>query len=195
MIRRPPRSPLFPYPTLFRSGPAAGPCPQRRRVDAQGRCRRRVPDLERAGSGLRVRRDAFQRAGGGGGARQPDRKSTRLNSSHSEISYAVFCLKKKTNLSRRLRSPSPIRHATGKSREPADKDVCPTGTEFMGSSHDFPTAHREPLTRPPATLSPIRGAGRGGGGGRRGGGRGPGVVLGVVARGFLSPGVHGAPAI
>src|SRR5256885_2508884 len=69
MIRRPPRSTLFPYTTLFRSGPFAGPgCP--------GSLRSR----ER----LRT---------GGAGAR--DRKSTRLNSSHLVISYAVFCLKKK----------------------------------------------------------------------------------------------------
>src|SRR6266853_5577041 len=62
MIRRPPRSTLFPYTTLFRS---CRPC--RRRPDA---CRR-APTPRR------------------------DRKSTRLNSSHSQISYAVFCLKKK----------------------------------------------------------------------------------------------------
>src|SRR2546430_11756856 len=79
MIRRPPRSTLFPYTTLFRS---AGQVPQ-------------VPGhRERAGGG--------RGAGGAGQARarlrqgQPDRKSTRLNSSHSQISYAVFCLKKKT---------------------------------------------------------------------------------------------------
>src|SRR5689334_25447746 len=71
MIRRPPRSTLFPYTTLFRSGLGSrDPAPER------GRARR----LHRA----RLPRDA---AG--------DRKSTRLNSSHSSISYAVFCLKKK----------------------------------------------------------------------------------------------------
>src|SRR5476649_2176814 len=63
MIRRPPRSTLFPYTTLFRSG-------------GNGR--------QREGKG------AFWRRGGSG-----DRKSTRLNSSHTVISYAVFCLKKK----------------------------------------------------------------------------------------------------
>src|SRR2546430_4064317 len=76
MIRRPPRSTLFPYTTLFRSvrsdrgdrGNAAG---------ARGR--------ERGGPGAR-RRFPVERE---------DRKSTRLNSSHSQISYAVFCLKKK----------------------------------------------------------------------------------------------------
>src|SRR2546430_9556116 len=71
MIRRPPRSTLFPYTTLFRSdpGPRAGP---------------RLPPAPRG-----ARRDvvsSFHR----------DRKSTRPNSSHSQISYAVFCLKKKT---------------------------------------------------------------------------------------------------
>src|SRR5260221_8651564 len=66
MIRRPPRSTLFPYTTLFRSKtgfPGQGPCrhPARGRIPAHG----------------------------------GDRKSTRLNSSHTVISYAVFCLKKK----------------------------------------------------------------------------------------------------
>src|SRR5438876_5203421 len=68
MIRRPPRSTLFPYTTLFRSPPAA---------------------VALAGLSL-----AFPRPGGGGNASE-DRKSTRLNSSHPSISYAVFCLKKK----------------------------------------------------------------------------------------------------
>src|SRR2546427_9074357 len=69
MIRRPPRSTLFPYTTLFRSPP------------------QRVDDLH-----------ARRLDGGKGAGRRPDdrdRKSTRLNSSHSQISYAVFCLKKK----------------------------------------------------------------------------------------------------
>src|SRR5947199_3720064 len=73
MIRRPPRSTLFPYTTLFRSGPAGHGCD---------------------GAGRQVR----PRHQGRRGARsqpEPDRKSTRLNSSHLGISYAVFCLKKK----------------------------------------------------------------------------------------------------
>src|SRR2546427_4251969 len=79
MIRRPPRSTLFPYTTLFRSrdGCVAG---------ATGECVEALP------GGGRIP------PGGGGGRRRPnrgDRKSTRLNSSHSQISYAVFCLKKK----------------------------------------------------------------------------------------------------
>src|SRR2546428_6396116 len=71
MIRRPPRSTLFPYTTLFRSRstPLArgGPEPHLRLVPRPGRGRHQWPD----------------------------RKSTRLNSSHDQISYAVFCLKKK----------------------------------------------------------------------------------------------------
>src|SRR5689334_23492069 len=78
MIRRPPRSTLFPYTTLFRSlGEEA-----RRREDRRRRVRR-----------------GEQGVGGGGGLL--DRKSTRLNSSHSSISYAVFCLKKKKERNKR----------------------------------------------------------------------------------------------
>src|SRR2546426_2234533 len=88
MIRRPPRSTLFPYTTLFRSGPAAGEEDLTRRILAPClrlcvRGKRLVP--RRLGTAGRA-----DRARGGG-----DRKSTRLNSSHLVISYAVFCLKKK----------------------------------------------------------------------------------------------------
>src|SRR5438105_14438047 len=81
MIRRPPRSTLFPYTTLFRSllqAPRARAAHRRR---ADGRRERR----------------GFARPGAAGarGDRARDRKSTRLNSSHEWISYAVFCLKKK----------------------------------------------------------------------------------------------------
>src|SRR3712207_7048912 len=82
MIRRPPRSTLFPYTTLFRSGlEAGGPeeGPHARRE--LGVARRRPRDLVR-GRGKPV-------------IVVEDRKSTRLNSSHANISYAVFCLKKK----------------------------------------------------------------------------------------------------
>src|SRR2546427_4637850 len=72
MIRRPPRSTLFPYTTLFRSGT----------------CRARPPP----GRGRRAPSRSATRGTRGG---RRDRKSTRLNSSHSQISYAVFCLKKK----------------------------------------------------------------------------------------------------
>src|SRR6266498_4683690 len=73
MIRRPPRSTLFPYTTLFRS--RRGPAPRRRRRRLRGVGRR--AEAARPHTGRR------------------DRKSTRLNSSHVRISYAVFCLKKK----------------------------------------------------------------------------------------------------
>src|SRR3989442_7337773 len=72
MIRRPPRSTLFPYTTLFRS--------------LRGRAM-----AARGGGGPRLRRAVRQL----GQHREADRKSTRLNSSHVRISYAVFCLKKK----------------------------------------------------------------------------------------------------
>src|SRR5690349_23077958 len=71
MIRRPPRSTLFPYTTLFRSGGASG---------------------VHQGHDLGGERTAAT-------GRGRDRKSTRLNSSHVEISYAVFCLKKKKKMS------------------------------------------------------------------------------------------------
>src|SRR5688572_32307437 len=93
MIRRPPRSTLFPYTTLFRSERELGelrrlqgrraerePAPgavDRRAEDENGDEEREAPEEER--------RDGEAQ----------DRKSTRLNSSHSQISYAVFCLKKK----------------------------------------------------------------------------------------------------
>src|SRR2546422_7249057 len=80
MIRRPPRSTLFPYTTLFRSPPARrGPRDAGRRLGAGQRPR------ELGGRDARDPRDL----------RPADRKSTRLNSSHGYISYAVFCLKKK----------------------------------------------------------------------------------------------------
>src|SRR2546422_7830312 len=83
MIRRPPRSTLFPYTTLFRSAkPDEVPQGLQLRA-AQGLGVELVDDHRRVA--------AEQRRAGG------DRKSTRLNSSHGYISYAVFCLKKKKN--------------------------------------------------------------------------------------------------
>src|SRR3712207_8221092 len=94
MIRRPPRSTLFPYTTLFRSNPLPRGVVQRNLAGGLGlglalEGGHELPDLIDAdhdiqGAALRVARviDA-------------DRKSTRLNSSHANISYAVFCLKKK----------------------------------------------------------------------------------------------------
>src|SRR5260221_5324735 len=83
MIRRPPRSTLFPYTTLFRS-------PQEPGQEAQRHAERREGDDDDPPQAVQRR------------ARQ-DRKSTRLNSSHTVISYAVFCLKKKKQRIRLLR--------------------------------------------------------------------------------------------
>src|SRR3712207_8377623 len=86
MIRRPPRSTLFPYTTLFRSEPQdlpPHPRPGRRGLDAARQRARSLPGLRH----------------------WKDRKSTRLNSSHANISYAVFCLKK-TNKSHEATSLS-----------------------------------------------------------------------------------------
>src|SRR3712207_6852700 len=85
MIRRPPRSTLVPYTTLFRSrlGRRGG-----------GRPRPRGGHLRRAGARAAAR-VAGRRAGRSPRRRGADRKSTRLNSSHANISYAVFCFKKK----------------------------------------------------------------------------------------------------
>src|SRR3712207_8864742 len=85
MIRRPPRSTLFPYTTLFRSN-----C-RRRRKHRQD-LPRRWPQLRRESAGDLPDDRA---AGYAAGDLRRDRKSTRLNSSHANISYAVFCLKKK----------------------------------------------------------------------------------------------------
>src|SRR5258708_16879482 len=85
MIRRPPRSTLFPYTTLFRSG--FGPRPTIVALFLYGL----LPVIENAIAGLDGVPASVRDAAEGMG----DRKSTRLNSSHQIISYAVFCLKKK----------------------------------------------------------------------------------------------------
>src|SRR2546422_3230261 len=90
MIRRPPRSTLFPYTTLFRSGEGRGQAesPDHGVLrDGRGRARRDKGDADRAAEDRR------------------DRKSTRLNSSHGYISYAVFCLKKKK---KKKNHPAPL---------------------------------------------------------------------------------------
>src|SRR5690349_23147540 len=88
MIRRPPRSTLFPYTTLFRSGrpPGRGDEEDSRRQGRRHRGR---------GRQRQERQGVPGEAEGDEEVRGIDRKSTRLNSSHVEISYAVFCLKKK----------------------------------------------------------------------------------------------------
>src|SRR5690554_7482438 len=84
MIRRPPRSTLFPYTTLFRSTRCQGPCPRITSVMASLQLTlQKTPAWDRMQL-VSVSVDPEQ-----------DRKSTRLNSSHVRISYAVFCLKKK----------------------------------------------------------------------------------------------------
>src|SRR5262245_65071928 len=80
MTRRPPRSTLFPYTTLFRSPPNQHPEQADSDDDREQQARQRYQDHERA---------QHQQE------KKQDRKSTRLNSSHLGISYAVFCLKKK----------------------------------------------------------------------------------------------------
>src|SRR2546421_2952418 len=90
MIRRPPRSTLFPYTTLFRSRDHVGQprdVAPRQQVEQQGE-----HEGERHVAHLHGQEDALRLLVEG------DRKSTRLNSSHDQISYAVFCLKKKKKM-------------------------------------------------------------------------------------------------
>src|SRR3712207_8014485 len=101
MIRRPPRSTLFPYTTLFRSERVRG---EQERIAALDRLEdRALGDLHHGLHGVAV--DEVRPLAGGvngheGDRRGQDRKSTRLNSSHANISYAVFCLKKKKRRNR-----------------------------------------------------------------------------------------------
>src|SRR2546421_4161400 len=87
MIRRPPRSTLFPYTTLFRS-------------QGDNHTLRVITKKENDGRG-----DYAQTECRSADADETDRKSTRLNSSHDQISYAVFCLKKKNHEVMRTRPP------------------------------------------------------------------------------------------
>src|SRR5256885_12106268 len=104
MIRRPPRSTLFPYTTLFRSLGTFLPCylfvvipaPYFRRFARNTSVRAFVDGVTAAATGA-IAGAAFVL-----GRRAIDRKSTRLNSSHLVISYAVFCLKKKYHMSERF---------------------------------------------------------------------------------------------
>src|SRR2546427_7654763 len=98
MIRRPPRSTLFPYTTLFRSQSR----PAAQQLGASDHCGHvqhgRLPGRPLRASGGDEPGDLFER--------WRDRKSTRLNSSHSQISYAVFCLKKKKEKTKEQTSQS-----------------------------------------------------------------------------------------
>src|SRR2546430_11184667 len=94
MIRRPPRSTLFPYTTLFRSAEwRDGVSPTRFSRWEAAEIQNSTPSCQRSSvqSGLKGTTSYSSRFEGN----HQDRKSTRLNSSHSQISYAVFCLKKK----------------------------------------------------------------------------------------------------
>src|SRR2546422_4388021 len=94
MIRRPPRSTLFPYTTLFRSLPGG-----------------RRPGVEPAAA-VGARRGDPQEDPGGQPGEALDRKSTRLNSSHGYISYAVFCLKKKKKIITKIVSSNTLLKTT-----------------------------------------------------------------------------------
>src|SRR3712207_7188489 len=101
MIRRPPRSTLFPYTTLFRSLSRSGSTVAEGLL-ADGVYRTQFETGLSGGSTTAFaggERDEWERRLFGGAYHRPDRKSTRLNSSHANISYAVFCLKKKKTTS------------------------------------------------------------------------------------------------
>src|SRR3712207_6947253 len=91
MIRRPPRSTLFPYTTLFRSVRLGLLC-----------CRKDTGVLQFPEALVKNRFPGLDPLGEGAGMIEGDRKSTRLNSSHANISYAVFCLKKKKKQNNRI---------------------------------------------------------------------------------------------
>src|SRR3712207_7725764 len=102
MIRRPPRSTLFPYTTLFRSDEGRGEIPSLVGVVGVELRYRNTRELGAGGKHLQARDCLLERQArvvlgyvGHREVHEVDRKSTRLNSSHANISYAVFCLKKK----------------------------------------------------------------------------------------------------
>src|SRR3712207_7946036 len=102
MIRRPPRSTLFPYTTLFRSktnGRNDGSNLPRTRIRNAANTEPPIPGADTAPSieSLQRGREVADDHVHSSASHRSDRKSTRLNSSHANISYAVFCLKKKTS--------------------------------------------------------------------------------------------------
>src|SRR2546430_5176738 len=149
MIRRPPRSTLFPYTTLFRSHRVL---PGLERAEQRGHQVRELPAdhrvLDRPVAGRVPLRHAA--AEGPGRDAALDRKSTRLNSSHSQISYAVFCLKKKKkrhhDRSRELTRPSLKGPLTRPRRSPSCSQRCRPRQQL----HRPPRPHRPySLTTPP----------------------------------------------
>src|SRR5256885_3848245 len=147
MIRRPPRSTLFPYTTLFRSGVLRGPAPAGaplgdRPGESRGRARARQP------SSLRV----LPHADPGGSEADPaagDRKSTRLNSSHLVISYAVFCLKKKKYHTRSTVPCHPYHHYF---------PPCCHRRPHSNRPFPFPSHHHSAHTRPHHPQPTVRAA-------------------------------------
>src|SRR3712207_6884018 len=102
MIRRPPRSTLFPYTTLFRSRVSGGEDDRHRTAPAVERMAPGERHVDHQPTRVAQREDPEVAPGGDADAvghdpLEVDRKSTRLNSSHANISYAVFCLKKNNN--------------------------------------------------------------------------------------------------
>src|SRR5258708_24292456 len=139
MIRRPPRSTLFPYTTLFRS-------PKRQCASDGRRVQLRAEHDDQ--NGRRPSRRLVQSALQGtqrlhlhGSSRRIDRKSTRLNSSHQIISYAVFCLKKKNALSTQMRLTVSGRVAFW-SKATAGVNAAHRSSHFSAAQQGSPSATR-----------------------------------------------------
>src|SRR3712207_8931154 len=149
MIRRPPRSTLFPYTTLFRSSGGAhlGRRPERQpaRSPVDARRERRDDDRRRLRAGANGQRLADRQQHQGVHLR--DRKSTRLNSSHANISYAVFCLKKK----KRPKCPAGSSRAISTSATTSRTDWIHTPR-----SSSRPAIHTSSPRPPPSLLSCVR---------------------------------------
>src|SRR5256886_11972469 len=151
MIRRPPRSTLFPYTTLFRSfGSLRASSDRNRSACARGpdRNARRACRHSRASRAARESRADICRCPPA--TPRKDRKSTRLNSSHSQISYAVFCLKKK----KKIRQPigDKLNRGFQDSPEPNDQVVGTDHTVRVAPHHQLRTLLRHlPRTSQPRT--------------------------------------------
>src|SRR5687768_18289063 len=143
MIRRPPRSTLFPYTTLFRSTSVTPRSSEKgAQVHVQPEAPARVPTHTQHDRSERKTPESFDRRARNPRVRLPqDRKSTRLNSSHGYISYAVFCLKKKNQ---QTTLPLPISLTPASRRLPALRrcqyiatrrrpDCSPTPTALSGA--------------------------------------------------------------